>query len=270
MKIVKTGTDGWYVNLGQTSPYRMLIQLWFDRYPGTESRRFYYGFYASSRTKANIRSLMRRLPRHLKSIRTLKNDDYEKKSQHVWLLCKPMRRNEFNRPIFEHYIFSKSDHHLFYGQYVFTQKITDNNMSRMVNHAANFFSECMWLLPEGSNVKEKTTVYPQLERSVVRRHLIRERSPDLAKACKRRDGYRCKVCKMTFAEVYGEELGAEFAEAHHLYPLSKKRAKEKTRLDDLVTVCSNCHRMLHQMRGREHDLDELKRVIQIQKREKRK
>ena len=57
-----------------------------------------------------------------------------------------------------------------------------------------------------------------------------------------------------------EICDAEFAEAHHLRPLSKKRAKEKTRLEDLVTVCSNCHRMLHQMRGREHDLDELRRL----------
>jgi 5-methylcytosine-specific restriction protein A len=70
---------------------------------------------------------------------------------------------------------------------------------------------------------------------------------------------------MTFAEVYGDELGAEFAEAHHLHPLSRKRANEKTRLEDLATVCSNCHRMLHLMRGREHDIEELKRIMAKQR-----
>ena len=81
----------------------------------------------------------------------------------------------------------------------------------MVKRAADFFSEVMWLLTKQSKSEAKTKVYPQLQRSVVRKHLVRKRSPELAKACKRRDGYRCKVCDMTFAEIYGEELGAEFA-----------------------------------------------------------
>jgi predicted HNH restriction endonuclease len=32
-------------------------------------------------------------------------------------------------------------------------------------------------------------------------------------------------------------------------------------VEDLVTVCDNCHRMLHLMRGKEHDLDRLKQII---------
>jgi predicted HNH restriction endonuclease len=182
------------------------------------------------------------------------------------LLNKPLRRDEYNRPIYEHYEYGEKTNYFFYGVYVPTEKNSGDNVSRMVKRAADFFSEVMWLLPKQSTAEAKTKVYPQLERSVVRKHLVRERSPELAKACKQRDGYRCKVCDMTFADVYGEELGAEFAEAHHLHPLSKKLAKEKTRLEELVTVCSNCHRMLHQMRGNEHDLDRLRRVLRDQRR----
>ena len=62
------------------------------------------------------------------------------------------------------------------------------------------------------------------------------------------------------------KAGAEFAEAHHLKPLRRARRNEKTRLEDLVTVCANCHRMLHLMSGREHDLQELKDIIKKQRR----
>jgi 5-methylcytosine-specific restriction endonuclease McrA len=262
VKIKKVGTDGWLARLGHTYPMRLQLELWFDRYPATKSRRFYYGFFTGNSVK--MQALKKQLPAHLRPIRTLKKDDYSKYSAGVWLLTRPLKKAEFNKPIYEQYHYGRVTNFYFYGEYVPTEKPTIDNVHRITMRAADFFSDVMWLLPEQPKAETKTKVYPQLERSVVRRHLVRERSSKLADACKRRDGYRCKVCKMTFAEVYGEELGAEFAEAHHLHPLSKKLAKEKTRLDDLVTVCSNCHRMLHQMRGREHDLDELKRVIQIQ------
>lgn len=187
-------------------------------------------------------------------------------SSGVWLLTKPLKKAEFNKPIYEQYNYGRVTNFYFYGEYVLTEKLTSDNVYRIVMRAADFFSEVMWLLTKQSKAEAKTKVYPQLEPSVVRKHLVRDRSPELAKACKRRDGYRCQVCKMTFAEVYGEELGAEFAEAHHLHPLSKKGVKEKTRLEDLVTVCSNCHRMLHLMRGNEHDLDRLRRAMRDQRR----
>jgi predicted HNH restriction endonuclease len=114
---------------------------------------------------------------------------------------------------------------------------------------------------------DSSQVYPQLEPRVRREHLARERSSKLAKACKERDGYCCKVCEKTFEEIYGE-LGRGFAESHHLYPLRRTKPNVKTRLEDLATVCANCHRMLHLMRGREHDLGELKRAIKRQRRTK--
>jgi 5-methylcytosine-specific restriction endonuclease McrA len=264
IKTIKTWTDGWLVRIGNTNPIGLRVELWFDRYPTTESRRFYYGFFTTK--PENMCSLQKKLRAHLRPIRALRRRDYDKSSPGVWLLNKPLRRDEYDRPIYEHYEYGKKTNYYFYGLYVPTEKNSGDNVSRMVKRAADFFSEVMWLLPKQSKAEAKTKVYPQLERSVVRKHLVRERSPELAKACKRRDGYRCKVCDMTFAEVYGEELGAEFAEAHHLHPLSKKRAEEKTRLEHLVTVCSNCHRMLHQMRGDEHDLDRLRRAINDQRR----
>jgi HNH endonuclease len=36
---------------------------------------------------------------------------------------------------------------------------------------------------------------------------------------------------------------AAVAEAHHIVPLSQLRESVKTRLEDLATVCANCHRL---------------------------
>jgi 5-methylcytosine-specific restriction protein A len=65
---------------------------------------------------------------------------------------------------------------------------------------------------------------------------------------------------MNFENRYGV-LGRRFAEAHHVRQLGK--TKEGTRIvaDDLITVCANCHRMLHRMRGRKDDWLVLRRIV---------
>jgi predicted HNH restriction endonuclease len=104
-------------------------------------------------------------------------------------------------------------------------------------------------------------VYPRTEnRQMVRRHLTRERSIAVATECKIRDGYRCRVCSMTFTEVYGK-IGHGFAEAHHIVPLHQLPTLVRSTPEDLVTVCSNCHRMLHKMSGKKEDIVVLQRFM---------
>ena len=47
-----------------------------------------------------------------------------------------------------------------------------------------------------------------------------------------------------FGDRYGK-LGTGFIECHHIRPLHRLLPGEKTRLSDLVLVCSKCHRMFH-------------------------
>ncbi|MEO5325233.1 HNH endonuclease [Mesorhizobium sp. CC13] len=42
--------------------------------------------------------------------------------------------------------------------------------------------------------------------------------------------------------------GEGFIEVHHLQPLHTLVDGGKTRLGDLVLVCSNCHRMIHRQK----------------------
>ncbi|MBF6144211.1 HNH endonuclease [Nocardia nova] len=53
----------------------------------------------------------------------------------------------------------------------------------------------------------------------------------------------CEVCQFDFEEVYGER-GARFVECHHVVPLHVS-GDTTTKLDDLILLCSNCHRMIH-------------------------
>ncbi|HEX7304188.1 HNH endonuclease, partial [Lentzea sp.] len=53
----------------------------------------------------------------------------------------------------------------------------------------------------------------------------------------------CEVCGFDFESFYGER-GKGFAEVHHAVPLHVT-GPTTTKLDDLVVLCSNCHRMIH-------------------------
>jgi len=101
-------------------------------------------------------------------------------------------------------------------------------------------------------------------RLLLRQHFVRERNPLLVRKKKqlviKRDGdLRCEACDFSFRARYGE-LGSGFIECHHTMPLSRLRPNKKTRLEDLVIVCANCHRMLH-LGARWLSVMELKRLI---------
>jgi len=67
---------------------------------------------------------------------------------------------------------------------------------------------------------------------------------------------------MTFEEVYGE-IGKDFAEAHHIAPLAKLDGPKSVTVDDLITVCANCHRMLHKLKGESKDIEKLRDAVNV-------
>lgn len=54
----------------------------------------------------------------------------------------------------------------------------------------------------------------------------------------------CQICGFSFTKRYGE-LGVGYIEAHHKIPLSDLDEAQKTKKQDIIFVCANCHRMLH-------------------------
>jgi len=105
-------------------------------------------------------------------------------------------------------------------------------------------------IDDDAKVKEGGLLY--------RYHLARERNTTIVKKKKEKvlklhGKLECELCCFDFEKVYGE-IGYGFIECHHKKPLYTLVEETETTLDDLMLVCSNCHRMLH--RG-------LERIISI-------
>lgn len=58
---------------------------------------------------------------------------------------------------------------------------------------------------------------------------------------------QCECCGFDFQNAYGT-IGEGFVECHHKNPVSSLAPGDRTRLEDLALVCSNCHRMIHRQR----------------------
>lgn len=253
-----TYTDGWFAILGNLGKGRPRLEIWFDRIAGYPERKFYAGFYAPAKQK--IITITRRVSRKLWPIRIVGLNDTTKDK--YWVFNERLRRSEFNAPILEKY----SGGTTFYGIYDPSRVTSERVNHHFCNRAVAFFDDVARALPRASAQDEQREVYPQFEnRKRVTSHVQRERSGLLAAERKSRDKYKCQVCGFRFEKVYGE-LGIEFAEAHHRVPLNKLRENVKTRIEDLVTVCANCHRMLHHMEGKRDDVMKLRAIVRKRKR----
>ena len=79
----------------------------------------------------------------------------------------------------------------------------------------------------------------------------------------------CHACKFNFEEVYGE-LGRGFIEIHHIKPIfdyddTDVEKTIKDALENVVPLCSNCHRMIHKRRNTTISVDELIEIIEAAK-----
>lgn len=245
-------TDGWLALIGDLGNGNPRLQIWFDRYAGYSTRKLWAGFF--SRNAKVIGKLAEDVSKRLWPIRELTEADT---SEDGSVLAQKLKAEEFNKPVLEHYDVWRGH---FFGFYDPTQEAQTAINPQFCESAVAFFLDVSQ--QNGEPPSTPPEVYPRYEnRKVVKSHLGRERSGYLATQCKIRDGYKCQVCGMRFVDVYGNEIGTNFAEAHHLKPLGTQPAKVKTHIEDLVTVCANCHRMLHQMDGKPDDLKRLRAIV---------
>ena len=98
----------------------------------------------------------------------------------------------------------------------------------------------------------------------LKKHYARERNRSLIDKKKEyfaaaHDGrVYCEVCHFDFSQHYPSSLGNGFIEVHHLAPLFTDLQPRRTTLDDLLLVCSNCHRMIHRSRDVDKNLQILR------------
>jgi len=80
------------------------------------------------------------------------------------------------------------------------------------------------------------------------------------------DRIKCQACCFDFEDYYGE-YGKNFIEIHHQKPVFQFDGDDLERtieeaLENVIPVCSNCHRMIHRRRKNPLSLDELKEYVQ--------
>lgn len=124
-----------------------------------------------------------------------------------------------------------------------------------------------WSFKFGNNDFEENIntneVFPE-GKIVERKHIARERNSELIENAKRIFNEKhgklyCQICNFDFEAKYGE-LGKDYIEAHHTIPVSEMEEGHKTTIDEIVLVCSNCHKMLHRKRPW-LNADEIKKIL---------
>lgn len=74
-------------------------------------------------------------------------------------------------------------------------------------------------------------------------------------------GTKCCVCEFDFEKMYGER-GKGFIEVHHIKPLYENDDEVVINpKEDLICVCSNCHRMFHRRKDKVPSPNELREII---------
>ena len=101
------------------------------------------------------------------------------------------------------------------------------------------------------DITEDDEGFPEGKKKL-RTHICRERNYKVIKEAKSRYKDKhgkliCEICEFDFEEVYGD-IGVDFIEGHHIIPVSELEEGDTTRVEDIILVCSNCHKMLHRKR----------------------
>lgn len=133
---------------------------------------------------------------------------------------------------------------------LFFERISDDVYNISIISDENAFEDCgredvYESLAEGRKTKVYATKY--------------ERNPRNREGAVRVHGMRCLICGFNFEENYGD-IGRGFIEVHHKKPISSFEGELIVDpAQDMVCLCSNCHRMIHRRRSGTLTIDELRK-----------
>jgi 5-methylcytosine-specific restriction endonuclease McrA len=271
LKSYRTNTNGWLIELGSLKGHRTNIQIWLDFYTNLSERKIWYGF--ASTHKNNCDNIVKSGEKRIGKPYKLFDDDLiiDKKTRY-YKVAVPFNKTDFGRPFIEQYDKSKEyAKEYYYGVYEHHIKsFTNRSAKSIIKRIVEFIETLSGDLPGSKPHDPERDIFPRVEnRKLVSSHVIRERNGYLIRLRKELDHFKCQICGIRFEDVYGI-IGQEFAEAHHKIPLSKLKGKVATSIEHLITVCANCHRMLHRLNGEPRDILYLKKQFGNRNKKRRK
>lgn len=249
-------TNGYYVDVAHLPGGRRdRLQIWLDLFGGGPRRQVSFSYKTGDVERARLFGLVG--IQGLGGAEILEGDWREDTPDGYVRRALPLQPHEYGKPFVE--LDEARGGWSFYTIYLADQiEFARRPRVDMVTQAVEFFGAVLGSAIDATGGEDGNG--PEGERHLVRRHIVRERSAALARAAKVRDGYTCQVCGINFAVLYGP-LGLGFAEAHHRIPLSSPLASRRTQVKDLVTVCANCHRMLHKLPSDRDGVPELRGLL---------
>ena len=95
-------------------------------------------------------------------------------------------------------------------------------------------------MTEQKSNKEDYSEAEFLEGQIKERTILqRKRNQEIVKLAKQRDNYTCRVCGFSYQK--------KIVEAHHLIPISNKSNEYEIKIENLITLCPNCHSLAHHL-----------------------
>lgn len=239
IKIGPTNSYGYYTKLLKLKHIDGAIYLWIDNYVN------------HSRPKLSISYYNKSIEPILRIAKRLQNLDSTLKLNLTWLtnakpnefiLRKPLSLKYFNKFIIENF---ENENYL-------TVVLADNlnsslNQKELVKNVVKFINILTGMILITSTKKAINGRVRENDK-ILATHIRRERNLKYRADRKIKDNYICQVCRFNRTRTLGP-LGSAALEVHHLTPLSHSEKHVYTGINDLITVCANCHKMIHKMGG---------------------
>lgn len=101
------------------------------------------------------------------------------------------------------------------------------------------------------DVTEDDISFPEGKQKL-KTHICRERNQKVIQIAKDRFKEKhghlyCEACGFDFYKKYGK-IGEDYIEGHHTIPVSELKEDDKTKPEDIILLCSYCHKMIHRKR----------------------
>src|SRR5438128_3362131 len=244
-KLFRTETAGYSVAVARFRLNRKhcALELWLDEW--AHALRLYYGLSTTDRLLIDIVADSTAAWR--RPAAKLSGKDVEENGGH-WHLIEPLPQQKLNRPIAEIYW-----NWSFYGCYssvLMTPLIMNGRLQRKLMHEVVSFLDKIVKTLAGIRSEHYGTLTATERKRIVQHEQEEQWARDrgLARKCKLRDGYSCQICGFCPSKMYKRINASGAVEAHHKSPfsvLSLHRKHVNTKLEDLITVCRNCHAALH-------------------------